>query len=102
MTTLDPRNPDMLAKAKHVITAARPLAEAGDIYVWHPDKQTQRKLMYDKPSLSMVAGVVHSCAWELYNQGKIQRVVRWGGNWDQDGVILADQSFNDLPHFELI
>ena len=27
--------------------------------------------------------------------------VRWGGDWDQDGE-LHDQTFFDLPHFELI
>ena len=26
--------------------------------------------------------------------------IRWGGNWDCDDE-LHDQSFNDLPHFEL-
>lgn len=27
--------------------------------------------------------------------------IRWGGDWDGDGD-LRDQTFNDLPHFELI
>jgi peptidoglycan L-alanyl-D-glutamate endopeptidase CwlK len=27
--------------------------------------------------------------------------IRWGGDWDGDGDV-TDQSFNDLPHFELI
>jgi hypothetical protein len=26
--------------------------------------------------------------------------IRWGGNWDQDQIILDDQNFDDLPHFE--
>lgn len=26
--------------------------------------------------------------------------IRWGGDWDGDGT-LTDQTFNDLPHFEL-
>ena len=25
---------------------------------------------------------------------------RWGGNWDEDQVIIDDQSFDDLPHLE--
>ncbi len=25
---------------------------------------------------------------------------RWGGNWDQDQIIIDDQKFNDLVHFE--
>tara|TARA_B110000495_G_C22850538_1_gene495977 strand:+ start:404 stop:799 length:396 start_codon:yes stop_codon:yes gene_type:complete len=28
--------------------------------------------------------------------------VRWGGNWDQDDVIIDDQNFDDLPHFEVV
>ena len=27
--------------------------------------------------------------------------IRWGGDWDMD-TYVKDQSFNDLPHFELI
>ena len=27
--------------------------------------------------------------------------IRWGGDWDMDGD-LADQTFNDLVHFELV
>jgi len=26
--------------------------------------------------------------------------IRWGGDWDMDTYVL-DQTFNDLPHFEL-
>ena len=26
--------------------------------------------------------------------------IRWGGDWDSD-TLVRDQSFNDLPHFEL-
>lgn len=28
--------------------------------------------------------------------------IRWGGNWDEDNVIIDDQNFDDLPHFEYI
>ncbi|KKK62676.1 hypothetical protein LCGC14_3001930, partial [marine sediment metagenome] len=27
--------------------------------------------------------------------------LRWGGNWDGDDIILIDQRFDDLPHYEL-
>lgn len=26
--------------------------------------------------------------------------LRWGGNWDEDNVIIDDQNFDDLPHIE--
>jgi peptidoglycan L-alanyl-D-glutamate endopeptidase CwlK len=27
--------------------------------------------------------------------------IRWGGNWDSDAVMLDDQDFDDLGHFEI-
>ncbi len=26
----------------------------------------------------------------------------WGGNWDDDQVIIDDQNFDDLPHFQYL
>lgn len=99
---LDPRNPKHLLAAKHVVSVDKPLSEAGDIYIWHPDKELQRKLMYDVGSLCHVAGVLQTTAKTLYAAGKTSHILRWGGNWDMDGVVLKDQSFDDLPHFELV
>jgi len=28
--------------------------------------------------------------------------IRWGGNWDQDNVIIDDQKFDDLAHIEIV
>lgn len=28
--------------------------------------------------------------------------IRWGGNWDQDNIIIDDQNFDDLGHFEIV
>lgn len=36
----------------------------------------------------------------LYIAERLGISVRWGGDWDSDGD-LKDQTFNDLPHFEL-
>lgn len=74
---------------------------AADIYIYHPDIKIRRKLQYDKASLAYVAGVIVSCTKELYEKGEIKYDVRCGLNWDMDGVILMDQSFDDMPHFEL-
>jgi peptidoglycan L-alanyl-D-glutamate endopeptidase CwlK len=74
---------------------------AVDIAVYHPDLETRKKLLYDKASLSFIAGIIQSTAVKLYEAGIISHLVRWGGNWDKDGVIIQDQSFIDLPHFEL-
>lgn len=51
---------------------------------------------YSIPVLSYIAGLVDAIAYQMgYN-------IRWGGNWDSDGEMLTDQTFDDLPHFELI
>lgn len=75
---------------------------AADFYIYHPDKGTRQKLIYDTLHLSYVAGVIDSCAETLFEEGEIKHKIRWGGNWDSDGVISIDQSFDDLPHVELI
>ena len=76
-------------------------SEAVDIYAYHSDLETRRKIAYDKAHLSYIAGLVDSCAIELLNKGDITHAIRWGANWDSDGVIDYDQSFDDFPHFEL-
>ena len=72
-----------------------------DFYIYLPDLATRRRLAYDTNHLCYVAGLFDSCAQELYEAGKISHIVRWGDNWDQDGVIAYDQSFDDMPHIEL-
>ncbi|WP_232367585.1 M15 family metallopeptidase domain-containing protein [Alteromonas pelagimontana] len=51
-------------------------------------------------AFAVFAGFVQCVARQLYAEGKITHLVRWGGDWDMDGQTL-DQKFNDLPHFEL-
>jgi len=76
-------------------------ALAADIYIYHPDLETRRKLAYDKKHLSYVAGLVDAVAEELFDKGITTKKIRWGANWDSDGIIDYDQSFDDFPHFEL-
>lgn len=75
---------------------------AADIYVYHPDVDTRKKIIYDRVHLAYIAGVIQSCAKELLEKGEITHKLRWGGNWDSDGIIGLDQSFDDFPHHELI
>jgi peptidoglycan L-alanyl-D-glutamate endopeptidase CwlK len=77
-------------------------SEAVDIFGYHPDLKTRRKLAYDKTTLSYIAGIIDSCAYELWESGETAHLIRWGANWDSDGIIDYDQSFDDFPHFELI
>ena len=55
----------------------------------------------DEKRMCFFAGHVMATARRLYKEGKIKRMIRWGGDWDSD-TELKDQTFNDLAHFELI
>ncbi len=70
---------------------------AVDIYLW-----INGRAQWDEESLSYVAGLIHGVSEMLLKEGKINHRIRWGGNWDMDGEILTDQTFQDRPHFELI
>lgn len=97
---LDPRIPSKLLSAKHVIKEGlRDKAEATDIHI--SEKYKDENLAWNKDHLIYVAGYLMATADMLFSQGKITHKLRWGGNWSMDGVILLDQEFDDLPHFEL-
>lgn len=53
------------------------------------------KADYSVPVMSYLAGVMDAVSADL------NIPFRWGGNWDGDGIIITDQDFDDLPHFEL-
>lgn len=54
------------------------------------------KIDWENPKrFYLLAGMMFQCAYELNIK------IRWGGDWDRDWDH-ADQSFMDLPHFELI
>lgn len=72
-----------------------------DIYAYHPNKQVRRRIAYDHNTICYLAGVIQSAARILKSRGEISHTVRWGGNWDRDAIIIIDQSFDDLVHFEL-
>lgn len=80
-------------KGKHNYTPSL----AVDIYAY-----VNNKAVWDKETISYLAGIIQACAVILFKEGKINHIIRWGGNWDMDGEILYDQSFDDRPHFELI
>lgn len=90
-------NPDAYATpealyraAKHVVGPGAPLSRAVDLFV-----QGQPDGAYDKNALSYIAGVMESAAQSL------GVVIRWGGDFDGDGILLEKGTFHDLPHFEL-
>jgi peptidoglycan L-alanyl-D-glutamate endopeptidase CwlK len=94
---------DLCEVAKHITIKNHPLyskSRAVDLLV--AEKYKGKKLTWDSIHLSYIAGVIQSVAQELYEMGEIKHVVRWGGDWNQNGVIALDQSLDDLVHFELV
>ena len=54
----------------------------------------------DKERFYYFAGIVKGVASMLLEQGKISHKIRFGGDWDGDNN-LNNQTFFDLPHYEL-
>jgi peptidoglycan L-alanyl-D-glutamate endopeptidase CwlK len=66
------------------------------------EKIHDNPLTWDEEHLTYVGATLMAVADILYQEGKIIHKLRWGGNWDQDGVILKDQKLWDRPHVELV
>ena len=54
----------------------------------------------DTDRMYLMGGYVKALAIKLKEAGQISHDIRWGGDWDGDTEV-QDQSFMDLPHFEL-
>jgi len=80
-------------KGKHNLTPSM----AVDLYAW-----VNNKVDYRTHNFIYLAGLIEGVSSELHAAGTISHRIRWGGNWDQDGEILTDQTFDDLVHFELV
>ena len=72
-----------------------------DFYVYHPELAMRRRLAYDKVHLTYIAGLFDAVAKRLYQERKIRHIIRWGANWNMNGIIDFDQDFDDYPHIEL-
>ncbi len=97
---LDPRDPDQLKLAKHVITCFRPFSEATDIHIGSCYKNKSQR--WQKESLVYVCSYLVATADRLYDENLICHTLRWGYNWDIDSVIGQEQAFNYLLHLELV
>ena len=97
-------SPEALAeKAKHIVVNGSGMYELSRAVDLHAaEKYEGKSLAWDDTHLSYIAGVIVSCGKELYTKGEISHLVRWGGDWDNDGVIALDHRLKDLPHFELV
>ena len=70
---------------------------AADIYPF-----VEGKADWNNETLSFLAGFITAIAEMLFKEQIIEHKIRWGGNWDMDGEMITDQSFDDRPHIELI
>lgn len=94
---------DLAKVAKHIVIPEHiyfKWSRAVDIKV--SESHNGERLTFDYVHLSYLAGVITSVAKELFQQGEITHIIRWGGDWDSDGVIALDHKLKDLVHFEII
>lgn len=54
----------------------------------------------DRERMTLFAGYVIGVADQLFDLGRTNHRVRWGGDWDRDTEV-KDNGFDDLVHFEL-
>jgi len=61
-------------------------SNAVDVVPYPIDWNDARRFIY---MAGMIIGVGRTLGYDL----------AWGGNWNEDQIILDDQNFDDLPHF---
>ena len=74
---------------------------AVDIMPWKKGTNAFSGKIKDKDRFYFMMGMIKAISERLYYEGKITHKVRFGLDWDGDD-IFDDQSFDDLPHFELV
>lgn len=72
-------------------------SEAVDIYAFY-----EGKAQWDDIHAAYLGGIIETCAAILYMRCEISHLIRWGANWDNDGILVYDHDLKDLPHFELV
>lgn len=69
----------------------KPFSEAVDAAPWIDGKASEDYLQCTYMA-GLVIGIGKSFGFNI----------RWGGNWDQDLIVIEDQTFQDLWHYEII
>jgi len=71
------------------------VAGAIDIAPWNTEQRKQIP-WEDTKAFIHLAGIVDMAAF-------LEGIeLRWGGNWDRDEIIMDDQTFQDLGHYEIV
>lgn len=81
-------------RSKHQVTESNPYSNAVDLLPYPVNWKDAKRFFF-------LAGIMNGVALKLLEEGRITHKLRWGGDWDSDNDF-RDQSFNDLPHFELL
>jgi len=55
----------------------------------------------DKDKLLIMSGLIIGVAINLFEEGRICHLIRWGGDWNRNWEI-KDEKFFDVAHFELV
>lgn len=92
---IDPRIPESKKRGKHLSTPSM----AFDFHI--AESYKGKKLTWDKTHLTYVAAYMTAVADMLYEEGKIDHRLRWGNDWDKDGILTYDHTLQDFPHVEL-
>ena len=79
-------------KSKHNSEPGEP-CNAVDVVPYPIDWSDMRRFMH-------FGGYVEAVANQLYEAGKMQKRIRWGGDWNSDHIFT--ESFFDAPHFETV
>ena len=74
---------------------------AVDIMPYHKGTNAFSNSVKDNARFYMMMGMVFAIADDLYQNNIIDHKVRFGLDWDMDQTF-TDQTFDDLPHFELV
>lgn len=102
-SSIDPRkysDEKLIKYGKHIVNDFREFSEALDFHV--SENHNGRSLAWNQVHLSYVASVWCTVAIELFRKGEIDHILRWGGDWNMNGVIGFDHALKDYPHVELI
>jgi hypothetical protein len=71
-----------------------------------PYSQKHKKIMWNNEAqFRFMGGLILGVANMLFQEGKTHHLLRWGGDWNGYKNYyndFTDQSFIDMPHFELI
>jgi len=59
------------------------------------------KYNWDPTHLTYLAGVIMGLSSYFKSIGKVENEMVWGANWDDDGELVNDHTFIDMPHFQI-